>query len=284
MTTPDVSAAVRARPGADRCARSAIRFDEILAATERLSRWHMGATIAYRPLADESPRQVAERLLGDLARLGGTRRAVAPQWLLQPGALGYDLALMRRVLQGARAAGVPVTLDLTVPQRTDAVLDCAAELGAVHDGLGLSLSWDRDRTLRDVDRARALGLRLRLVHERWAETGEARRVSAQAAERVIGRAAGHGQEVTLVCHEPQIVAGAAQRLREAGTPVRLELLPDLPRQGVLWVARTASLVVRSSIAYGQPQVLSLFGQAPQHPRVLWWSALGSSLGTLLPAG
>ncbi|MEX8495435.1 hypothetical protein [Sphaerotilus sp.] len=274
-------AAGRARPPVEVPGRSAIHFDEVLLAAERLARWRIGATVTYRPLCDESPRRVAQRLLSSLAPLVRLRSNV--QLLVHVAALGYDRALLRDVLQAAHEASVSVMLDMTVPERSDALMDCVTDLLVDHTDLGLTLSCDRERSLIDVDTACAQNLRLRLVHERRAETGAGRRASATAFARMIDRVAGRARHVTLVCHDPQIVADSLERLRAAGTPVALELLPELPHQGVLWVARTHHLPIRSCVSYGRPQAASHFGPTAHTPRVLWWSTLSNSLGTLLPA-
>jgi len=109
---------VRMRPPVEAPGRSAIRFDEVLLAAERLARWRIGATVTYRPLSDESPRRVAQRLLASLAPLAALRSNA--QLLVHVAALGYDRALLREVLQAAQAASVAVTLDMTVAERADA--------------------------------------------------------------------------------------------------------------------------------------------------------------------
>lgn len=275
------SAAARTRPPVGAPARSAIRFDEVLLAAERLARWRIGATVAYRPLGDETPRRVAQRLLASLAPLAALRSNA--QLLVHVAALGYDRGLLAEVLQAAQAASVPVTLDMTVAERSDALMACARDLRESASDLGLTLSCDRERSLGDADAACALGLRLRLVHERRHETGASRRASAEAFARMVEHVAGRACHVTLVCHDPQIVSDSLERLRAAGTPVALELLPELPHQGVLWVARTHHLPIRSCVSYGRPQSPSHVGPTAHTPRVLWWSTLSNSMGTLLPA-
>lgn len=274
------SAPVRMRPPAGVPGRSAIPFDEVLLAAERLARWRIGATVTYRPLSDESPRRVAQRLLASLTPLASLRSNA--QLLVHVAALGYDRTLLAEVLQAARAASVAVTLDLTVAERTEALMACATDLQADHGDLGLTLSCDRQRSLDDARTACALGMRLRLVQERRQETGANRKASADAFTRMVHQVAGHARHVTLVCHDPQIVADSLTRLRAAGTPVALELLPELPHQGVLWVARTHHLPIRSCVSYGRPQAATYLGPAAHTPRVLWWSTLSNSLGTLLP--
>lgn len=278
------SAPVRTRLPAGVPGRSAIPFDEVLLAAERLARWRIGATVTYRPLSDESPRRVAQRLLASLTPLASLRSNA--QLLVHVAALGYDRALLAEVLQAARAASVAVTLDLTVAERTEALMACATGLQTDHGDLGLTLSCDRPRSLDDAHTACALGLRLRLVQERRHETtpsGASRKAAAEAFARMVDQVAGRARHVTLVCHDPQIVADSLTRLRAAGTPVALELLPELPHQGVLWVARTHHLPIRSCVSYGRPQAATHLGPAAHTPRVLWWSTLSNSLGTLLPA-
>jgi proline dehydrogenase len=272
------SASVRTRPPVEVSGRSAIRFDEVLLATERLARWRIGATVTYRPLSDESPRRVAQRLLASLAPLSGLRANA--QLLVQVAALGHDRGLLNEVLHAAGAASVAVTLDMAAPEQSDALLACATELHPIHGDLGLTLSCDRARSPVDADTACDMGLRLRLVQERRHETGAARKASALAFAHMVERVAGRACHVTLVCHDPQIVTDSLERLRAAGTPVALELLPELPHQGVLWVARTHHLPIRSCVSYGRP--LPAEGATAHSPRVLWWSTLSNSLGTLLP--
>lgn len=280
MTSLQASvSSVRQRPPVDWHGREAVRFDEVLTAAERLARWRIGATVTYRPLPDESPARVADRLLASLEPLAGLHAGA--QLLVHAAALGYDQALLRGVLRAAEAAGLAVTLDMTVPQRTDALLACVAALRDAHRDLGLTLSCDRERSPDDASRACEMGLRLRLVHERCADTGVLRRASMQACAQVVERVAGRTSQVTLVCHDPQIVADSATVLRERSTPVVLELLPDLPRQGVLWTARTLALPVRSCVSYGQPPMTALPGQVARPSRVLWWSTLSSSMGAML---
>lgn len=274
------SASVRTRPPAEVPGRSPIPFDEVLLAAERLARWRIGATVTYRPLSDESPRRVAQRLLASLSPLARLRSNA--QLLVHVAALGYDQDLLAEVLQAASAASVAVTLDLTVAERADALMACATALQTEHGDLGLTLSCDRPRSLADAQTACALGLRLRLVQERRHETGANRKAAADAFARMVDQVAGHARHVTLVCHDPQIVADSLTRLRAAGTPVALELLPELPHQGVLWVARTHHLPIRSCVSYGRPQATAYLGPAAHTPRVLWWSTLSNSLGTLLP--
>ena len=126
-------------------------------------------------------------------------------------------------------------------------------------------------------------VRLRLVHERWADTGAARRQSTEAFERLVDRVAGRATQVTLACHDPQTLDRSVEQLRRAGSAVTLELQPDQPRQGVLWVARSRQVPVRSLLHYGRPAAPTRLGTLARQPRVLWWSTLSSSLSTLLPA-
>lgn len=261
--------------------RGAIRFDEVLAAAVRLARWRMGACVSYRPEADESPAEVAARLIGSMARLSELPAEAA--LLVQPAALGQDAVQMMRLLAAARSRAMPVTLDLVAPEATGRLIDQLAMLRVHHDRLGLSLSADRESSLHDADRACEAGVRLRLVHERWADTGAARRQSTEAFERLVDRVAGRATQVMLACHDPQTLDRSVEQLRRAGSAVTLELPPDQPRQGVLWVARSRQVPVRSLLHYGRPAAPTRLGTLARQPRVLWWSTLSSSLSTLLPA-
>ncbi|MFM2343034.1 MAG: hypothetical protein RLZZ592_2687 [Pseudomonadota bacterium] len=273
----------KAAAGAGGCgpSRTSVRFDEILSAAARLARWRMGASVSYRPEAGESPDEVVARVIGSMAALADL--PTEAQLLVQPAAIGQDVMQMMRLLAAARSRAMPVTLDLVAPTAMDALLDQLSLLGAHHDRLGLSLSGDRERSLADADRAGAAGVRLRLVHERWADTGGARRQSIEAFERLVMRVAGQVPQVTLACHDPQVVDRCVMRLRDAGTAVALELQPDQPRQGLLWVARHRQVPVRSLLHYGRPGGPSRLGTLARQPRVLWWSALSSGLNALLPA-
>ena len=126
-------ATLRKRPPAEVPGRSAIHFDEVLLAAERLARWRIGTTVAYRPLCDETPRRVAQRLLSSLAPLVGLRAHA--HLLVQVAALGHDRLLLREVLQAAREASVPVTLDMPAPERSDARMACTADRLADHPDL-----------------------------------------------------------------------------------------------------------------------------------------------------
>ena len=261
--------------------RGAIRFDEVLAAAVRLARWRMGACVSYRPESDESPAEVVARLIGSMARLSELPAEAA--LLVQPAALGQDAVQMMRLLAAARSRAMPVTLDLVAPEATGRLIDQLAMLRVHHDRLGLSLSADRESSLHDADRACEAGVRLRLVHERWADTGAARRQSTEAFERLVDRVVGRAAQVTLACHDPQTLDRSVEQLRRAGSAVTLELQPDQPRQGVLWVARSRQVPVRSLLHYGRPAAPTRLGTLARQPRVLWWSTLSSSLSTLLPA-
>lgn len=260
--------------------RASIRFDEVLAAAERLARWRMGACLSYRPEVDEAPADVSARLIASLGPLSGL--ASDTQLLMQPSAFGQDVMLMMQLLAAAQSRAMPVTIDLVALEATERLMSQIDLLGAHHDGLGLSLSSDRERSLGDADRACVAGLRLRLVHERWSDTGQARRQSAEAFERLVDHVAGRTRHVTLACHEPQLVDRCVERLRRAGTAVTLELQPDQPRQGLLWVSRQRQVPVRSLLHYGRPAAPARLGTLARQPRVLWWSTLSSSLSALLP--
>ncbi|GKQ57585.1 hypothetical protein QMTAC487_14440 [Sphaerotilus sp. FB-3] len=253
----------------------------MLAAAVRLARWRMGACVSYRPEADESPAEVVARLIGSMARLSELPAEAA--LLVQPAALGQDAVQMMRLLAAARSRAMPVTLDLVAPEATGRLIDQLAMLRVHHDRLGLSLSADRESSLHDADRACEAGVRLRLVHERWADTGAARRQSTEAFERLVDRVAGRATQVMLACHDPQTLDRSVEQLRRAGSAVTLELQPDQPRQGVLWVARSRQVPVRSLLHYGRPAAPTRLGTLARQPRVLWWSTLSSSLSTLLPA-
>ncbi|MEY8876186.1 MAG: hypothetical protein AB9M60_06740 [Leptothrix sp. (in: b-proteobacteria)] len=276
--------------------RSTSALAQVMGAAHRLARWRIGATLALRPAATASQRQVAETCREAMAQ--SATLAVRPHLLVSAAALGHDRGLLRDLLMQAKRCDTVLLFDHAAADQADETMACLMDLQEHHhDQLGLSLLASRARSAADARLAIAWGLRVRLEHDwpafdrpgsvrsmlgsgasgRPTRQGVAERFLDLASQLGAGQGDGPRCPVSLITHEPALAEQALARLAQGGAHGTLELRADQPRQGVLYIARQRGVAVRSQLAWGEGPA------AHADPRGRWWGALQNGLDTLLPS-
>lgn len=255
-------------------------LDDALAEARRLGRWHIGSSIGYFHAAHESPRDVVLVCRDTIDQLATLDQVGTLS--LRAGSIGYDQGLWRELLMSAAARQVPVQLDAQTPESVDATLALAEAGLPFHQDIGVTLPGRWLRSRADADRAAAAGLRLRIVKGQLADPAQPLLDEGVGFTSLIQRIAGKARFVSVGTHDIGLARSALTRLKAAGTPVELELMQGLPRQGALLVARDLGVRVRTYVPFGQAWTPYALTQAARNPRVVWW-ALRDSFTSLVPA-
>ena len=189
---------------------------------------------------------------------------------LKAPALAFDRDYLGALARRAEAARVPLHLDSLGPEAADETLALAAELRAHHGDLGLTLPGRWARSAADAERARALGLRVRVVKGHWRDPAGAVGDDRSGFLRVVDELVGHERGVAVATHDLELARAALARLRTADTPCSLELLYGLPHAAPTSYARAEGVPLRVYVAFG-PGLLP-YSLGERGPRALAWLA------------
>lgn len=241
---------------------------DALRVSEMLARREFGVTLCPWNSPDTPAEQVAETYH---AALRGVPSG-ALDWYLSIKApeIGYSLQLTQTVVAAAGQLGIGVHFDSHGPETADPTFDLVERLLPGASPLGCTLPGRWERSLRDAERVREWGVRVRVVKGQWREPGRRERDPRLGCLEVIECLAGNAQRVAVASHDPVLVRDGLTRLLKAGTPCELELLFGLPMVPVLNVARELGVGVRVYVPYGHAWLPYCFTQMVRNPRILWW--------------
>lgn len=242
-------------------------LEDAVEAASAVGRQGATSTICFWDGQDDTPAQVAAMYL---AALRGMARSGLEAYLsIKAPSLGFDAALVARIVGQAGRDGRAVHFDSLGPETADPTFRLIEELHSPQARLGCTLPGRWRRSPRDAEWAASLGLRVRVVKGQWPDTG-ADLDPRQGFLAVIDALAGRAREVAVATHDPVLAAGAIRKLRAAGTRCELELLFGLPRRAVLKVGRDLGVPVRYYLPYGHAWLPYALRQARRNPRILWW--------------
>ncbi len=186
-------------------------------------------------------------------------------------ALGFDLTLLKTILDQARSARAIVHFDALSPETADRTLALIAEARPIYSRLGCTLPGRWKRSLLDADSAIELGLRVRVVKGEWAGIGDEETDARRGFLNLVDRlAAGRARHVAVATHHQEIARVALSRLRTTGTPCELELLYGLPQRPLVEIAKEFAVPVRMYVPYGHSGLPYRLKNSAHHPRVLGW--------------
>jgi CelD/BcsL family acetyltransferase involved in cellulose biosynthesis len=264
-----------AAPVLGRVARRYIAGESLgdaLRVADRLAEEGTAATIGYWDSASDSPREVTDLYLAALDDLGARGRG---EYLsIKLPALEFSADLFGEVVGRGTTHGVQVHLDSLGPEtveRTLAAVDDALRT-APATSLGLTLPGRWERSVRDADWACERGLPVRVVKGEWPDPAEPHRDLRAGYLAVIDRLCGRAAHVAVATHDPWLAAEALGRLRDAGTPCRLELLYGLPMDESVRQARELGVAVRVYVPYGQAFLPYAISHLGRNPRLALWLA------------
>lgn len=185
-------------------------------------------------------------------------------------AFGFSSDLLREILDHGRQSGITVVFDSLGPEAADATFSLLARIQPTYPFLGCTLPGRWRRSLRDADRASALGLHVRVVKGQWADPDEPDRDPRIGFLAVVDRLVGGGSHVAVATHDQELARAALKRLRAAGTACELEMLFGLPAKRVLRIADEEGVPVRLYVPYGASFLPYRLSHVRKAPRVSWW--------------
>jgi proline dehydrogenase len=251
-------------------------------------------TIGYFNADGEPPRAVADACLSALDAIGRLgvegRPSPAPArgtyLSIKAPALGFDPALVGEIVDRARRLEVGIHFDSHGAHQADATFAAiAASVQRWKDGaggtgwtIGSTLPGRWTRSLDDAERAIDMGLRVRVVKGQWADPAAPSVDPRQGVLALVDRLAGRAREVAVASHDAPLARAAVLRLREAGTPVEMELLLGLPSQAALKVARELAVPVRMYVPFGVSWLPHALEHIQKNPYIAWWAVVDATVG------
>src|SRR5262249_52623039 len=185
----------------------------------------------------EPARVVADHYLAALEAVAA--HALDSYVSVKAPAIGFSPDIAQEFLARAAHRGVRVHFDSLGPasvEPTFSLIETALSRGAT---LGCTLPGRWRRSLRDAERAVALGVSVRLVKGEDPD-GEGRAVDPRGGPlALVDRLAGRARRVAVATHDAPLAREALARLVARATPAELELLVGLPLARPVQVAREA---------------------------------------------
>ena len=225
-------------------------------------------TVGYWNRADDPVRTIVDTHMAALRAL--TAECLPCSLSVKAPAFGFSSDLLREILDLARQSGIAVVFDSLGPEAADSTFSLIAQIQPFYPTLGCTLPGRWRRSLRDADRASALGLHVRVVKGQWADPDEPDRDPRKGFLAVIDRLVGGASHVAVATHDQHLARVALRRLRAAGTACELEMLFGLPARRVLQIADEEGVPVRLYVPYGASFLPYRLSHARKIPRVGWW--------------
>jgi proline dehydrogenase len=239
------------------------------AVCERLRVEGIATTICYWNNHVDTPRTVSEQYI----RILDLIRETKPDCYLsiKAPALGFDMAVVRNILEQARRSNTTVHFDSMAPEtvdRTFAMID-EARRSYPHIGCTLPVRWRR--SMRDIDRVIDLGLRVRVVKGQWSGVNGDETDPGEGFLRVVECLATRGaRHVAVATHNAAAADEAIHKLKTSATPCELELLYALPQSQMLKIAREQKVPARVYVPCGHAGLPYRLKEAGRDPRILAW--------------
>lgn len=181
-----------------------------------------------------------------------------------------------RVVEKARELGRQVIFDSHDPHKSDDTLRSLEKTGP--EGMGLAIPGRWHRSLDDVERAIAMGVRVRVVKGQWPDPDDPDMDLREGYLRVIERLAGRASFVGVATHDAPLAAKAMQILADAGTPFEQEFVFPLPIEPALNEGRRFGAKARIYLPYGAAWLPYSLSRAIKKPVMFYWLARDMVLG------
>jgi proline dehydrogenase len=236
------------------------------AVCERLGREGISNTVCYWDVYADQPASISQAYV----RLLNTMTAATSDCYLsiKAPALGFNMHLVRKVLDEARRLNAIVHFDAMAPDTVDRTFSLIAEAVAEYPRIGCTLPGRWHRSIGDADRAIDMGLRVRVVKGEWLgiDDTDPREGFLNIVEKLAGRAV----HVAVATHNPVMARLSLRCLKNSNTPCELELLYGLPQRPMLRIARDFGVRARMYVPYGQAGLPYRLKNAIRNPRIIRW--------------
>lgn len=232
-------------------------LQDVLAAQERAARQGYSADVCYWPRPDESYERVAERYGLTLDGLAGA--ATPARMSVKGSQVGFRSELLAPVLEQAREHDISVFFDALVVHGSDDVFGMLAQALPSGASLGCAVAGRWTRSPGDLEWALEHGLHVRVVKGQYPDEPGLDVDRRRGFLDLVDQAAGRAALVSVATHDSQLAHEAVRRLRDANTPVELEVLYGFPLRRLLRELAPFQVPVRMYLPYG-------FGRTPYPPR------------------
>ncbi|MBY0421094.1 MAG: hypothetical protein K2Q06_02240, partial [Parvularculaceae bacterium] len=226
------------------------------------------ATIGYWNDGKESPEAVADIWRRALDAIAAAHPSSFVS--LKIPALHDRLDLAAEIVERARAANLFVMLDSHAPEQQDANFALIDRVGARLIGVATPGRWRR--SAKDLERAAALGVRVRIVKGQWADPDDPNGDLREGFLDTVDRAAGLGLFVGVATHDAPLAAEAMRRLSNKGSQFEQELVFPLPFAAARAAAAPFIVPSRLYIPFGEAWLPYSVSRVARDPRILFWLA------------
>jgi proline dehydrogenase len=245
--------------------------EDARAVCDRVARQCLATTVCYWNSSIDSPDFVAQcyirllRLISDVP---------TDSYLsMKAPALGFNLELLRKIIQEAQSKNTTLHFDAMAPDTVDMTLNLIDQARRIYPNVSCTLPGRWRRSVHDVDSAIDLGLRVRVVKGEWPGLNGDETDKSDGFINVIDRlAARRARRVAVATHDAALACECFDRLERAGISYELELLYGLPQQAMLKIARGRRVSVRVYVPYGHAGLPYRLKDVVHNPRIFTWFA------------
>ena len=238
-------------------------------ACDRVARKCLATTVCYWNGPIDSPEFVAKCYIGLLKLVSGI--PTDSYLSVKAPALDFDLELLRRVLREAQSRKTTVHFDAMAPDTVDTTFNMLDEARRICPNLGCTLPGRWRRSLRDVDSAIDLGLRVRVVKGEWCGLSGDETDKSEGFLNIIDRlAARRARHVAVATHDGALACKCFDRLKQAGVSNELELLYGMPQRSMLKIAADRQIPARIYVPYGCAALPYRLKDVIHNPRIFMW--------------
>ena len=238
---------------------------------EHAAQEQIGTAVCYWNRPEDSPAFVAQSYIGLLQMIANLR---TDSYLsVKAPAFGFDAELLNRIIEEAQQEKSIVHFDAMAPDTVDRTFALIENACRFYSNIGYTLPGRWRRSVRDVDSAVDLGLRVRVVKGEWAglngDDMDPRDGYTQVIQRLASRRARH---VAVATHDVDLASNCLDRLKSAGVSCEIELLYGLPKRAMLKLARKYGVRARIYVPYGQAGLPYRLKDSFRNPRIFTWFA------------
>ena len=246
-------------------------LEDVRAACNRVAREYLATTVCYWNGSVDSPGFVAQSYIGLLQLISGV--PTDSYLSIKAPALDFNLRLLRKIIEEARNQNTTVHFDAQAPATVDRTFNLILEASRIYPNLSCTLPGRWRRSIRDVDLAINLGLRIRVVKGEWCGLNGDETDKSEGFMNIIDRlAARRARHVAVATHDAVLASKCFDRLERAGVSCELELLYGLPRRAMLRIARDRRIPARIYLPYGYAGLPYRLKDAVHNPRIFMWFA------------
>jgi proline dehydrogenase len=186
-------------------------------------------------------------------------------------AIGFDIELLKKILDKAQRLSATVHFDAMAPDSVDRTFTLIDQARRIYPKLGCTLPGRWRRSEHDIDRVIDFGLRVRVVKGEWCGLNGDETDPCEGFVKVVERLAARGaRHVAVATHDDKLAVRTLDCLKKAGTSCELELLYGLPQSAMRKIARQHAVTARIYIPYGYAHLPYRLRDAARKPRILAW--------------